>query len=221
MRIKAILFDLDGTLLDRDASLKRFIESQHSRLHPVLGHIPLEDYQTRFVELDARGYVWKDRVYQQLMEEFDIRGISQQELLADYVSQFHHSCEPFPHLIELFERLRSLGIRLGMITNGFTALQLSNIRALDIESYFATILVSEQEGLRKPDSAIFRRALERLGVSPEESMYVGDHPVNDIQASQQVGMIGVWKQDPYWEADVHADYMIDDLLELEQVLQQR
>lgn len=61
--INAVIFDLDGTLLNRDASLQKFIEGQYERLNKWIGHIPKEEYTSRFKELDCRGYVWKDKVY--------------------------------------------------------------------------------------------------------------------------------------------------------------
>ncbi|MFF2912104.1 HAD family hydrolase [Paenibacillus sp. NPDC057934] len=217
--IRAVLFDLDGTLLDRDSSLKRFVDMQHQRWGHCLGHIPKKAFINRFVELDARGYVWKDAVYQQLMDEFGIQGATWEELLEDYVSQFHQACVPFPNLIELLKELQQREIELGLITNGFTALQMSNIQALGIERYFSSILVSEQEGLRKPDHRIFKVAAERLGVAPEESIYVGDHPMNDVQASREAGMRAIWKKHEYWESAIHADAVIDDLSELIGVLE--
>lgn len=218
--IRAVLFDLDGTLLDRDASLKRFIAMQHQRWQHCLGHIPLADFSARFVELDARGYVWKDKVYRQLMETFKIKGVTWEALLEDYVTMFHHGCVPFAGLIPVLDKLRGRGLALGMITNGYTVLQMSNIEALGIESYFQTIMVSEQEGLRKPDPQIFMTAMERLGVTPEESIYVGDHPLNDVQASRGAGMTGVWKRDDYWLSDtpVQADFVIDELDELIEIV---
>lgn len=74
--IKAVLFDFDGTLLNRDASVKAFIDNQYDRLKKWIGHIPKEQYMTRFIELDKRGYVWKDTVYQQLTQEFSITAIT-------------------------------------------------------------------------------------------------------------------------------------------------
>ena len=70
--INAVLFDLDGTLLNRDESVKKFIDKQYERLNESVGHIPKEKYMTRFIELDSRGYVWKDKVYQQLVDELEI-----------------------------------------------------------------------------------------------------------------------------------------------------
>lgn len=156
--IKAVIFDLDGTLLNRDESVKKFINNQYERLNKWVGHIPKEEYTTRFIELDCRGYVWKDKVYQQLVDEFGI-GVNWESLLQDYISEFKNSCVPFPNLLNMLEDLRKNNLILGIITNGYGQFQLDNIKALGIEEYFQTILVSEWEGIKKPDSQIFKRAL--------------------------------------------------------------
>ena len=211
--IKAAIFDLDGTLLDRDESVKKFINKQYDRLYKLVGHIPKEKFVGRFIELDNRGYVWKDKVYQQLVDEFEITETTWQELLEDYMSEFQNNCVPFPNLIEMLEEIKGRNLRLGMVTNGRGKFQMDNIQALGIEKYFDTILVSEWEGLRKPDSQIFNRALERLNVSPNESIFIGDHPVNDVEAAKNAGMFGVWKKDVQWSSP-EADFIIDDLAEV-------
>lgn len=211
--IKAVLFDLDGTLLNRDASVKAFIEKQYHRLNVCLNHIPKDKYITRFIELDNRGYVWKDKVYQQLVNEFDITGLTWEELLQDCISEFKRSCVPFSNLISTLEELKNKGIVLGMITNGKGQFQMDNIKALDIQKYFKTILISEWEGTKKPEPQIFQIALDRLNVLPSESIFVGDHPEKDVKAAQKVGMKGVWKRDYQWD-NVKADFIVEDLKEL-------
>ncbi|MFD2442495.1 HAD family hydrolase [Bacillus sp. CGMCC 1.16607] len=211
--IKAVIFDLDGTLLNRDASVQKFIEQQYERLNDWVGHIPKERYTSRFIELDTRGYVWKDKVYQQLVDEFNINGVSWGFFLQDYLDNFQYSCVPFPNLIQMLETLKSKAIRLGMITNGIGQFQMDNIKALGIENCFDSILISEWEGIKKPNPDIFKRAMSLLHVSANESMYVGDHPENDMNGCKNIGMLGVWKKDSQWE-HVEADYIIDDLSEL-------
>lgn len=217
--IRAVLFDLDGTLLDRDKSVMKFIEHQYDRLSNYLEHIPREKYMTRFIELDSRGYVWKDRVYQQLVKEFDIVEIDWEFLLQDYISKFKHHCVPFPNLHSMLEKLKKNGLVLGMITNGFGQFQMDNIEALGIEKYFDVVLVSETEGIKKPDPAIFERALKRLNIAPGESLFVGDHPENDVKASQYVGMKGIWKKDAQWGV-FETDFVVEDLGELPMVIKQ-
>lgn len=211
--IKAVLFDLDGTLLDRDESVKRFIDCQYNRLNSFVGHIPKENYIKRFIELDQRGYVWKDKVYQQLVEEYQITEISWEELLKDYIAEFKNHCVPFSNLITTLEKLKSLNLRLGMITNGRGQFQLDNIMTLGIEKYFDSILISEWEGIKKPDPEIFNRALKQLEVSAHQSIFVGDHPENDVKAAQCVGMKGIWKMNIQWD-QVEADCIINDLAEI-------
>lgn len=55
--VKAVIFDLDGTLLNRDKSVENFITDQHERLSTFLGHINQHQYITRFIELEKHGYV--------------------------------------------------------------------------------------------------------------------------------------------------------------------
>ncbi|MEH7379172.1 HAD family hydrolase [Bacillus sp. JJ1533] len=211
--IKAVLFDLDGTLLNRDKSVKMFIERQYDRLYKLVGHIPKEQYVSRFIELDNRGYVWKDKVYQQLVDEFNIADITWEKLLQDYISEFKNNCVPFPNLIGMLEELKRNHLVLGMITNGYGQFQMDNIKALGIDKYFDAILVSEWEGIKKPDPQIFNRALEKLKILPYESIFMGDHPVNDVKAAQNVGMKGIWKRDYQWD-NAEADSIVDDLSEL-------
>lgn len=211
--VQAVLFDLDGTLLDRDASLAAFIEVQYERLNKWVGHIPKEQYISRFIELDNRGYVWKDRVYEQLIAEFQITGIGKERLLLDYTTEFKKHCVPFPNLLPMLSGLKERSIRLGMITNGWGQFQSDNIKALGIEAYFDVILISEWEGIKKPDARLFHRALNRLGILSADSMFIGDHPENDVKAARSIGMKGIWKKDRQWN-EAEADGVIDDLLDV-------
>ncbi|WP_025114905.1 HAD family hydrolase [Lysinibacillus fusiformis] len=206
MRIKAVLFDLDGTLLNR-------VESQYERLGKILNHMPKESYVSRFIQLDKRGYVWKDKVYQQLVQEFNIVAITWEELLQDYINEFKNNCVAFPNLISLLEQLKTDNYLLGIITNGYGHFQMNNIKALAIEKYFDVILVSEWENMKKPNPQLFMRALDKLQTSPQDSIFLGDHPENDVKGAQAVGMKGIWKKDAQWD-HVEADAIIDNLSEL-------
>ncbi|WP_080847980.1 HAD family hydrolase [Cytobacillus gottheilii] len=216
--IKAVLFDLDGTLLNRDESVKWFIQIQYDRLNKWLGHIPKERYIRRFIELDHRGYVWKDKVYQQVVSEFEITDITWEELLQDYLIHFKNHCIAFPNLIRMLAELKSKNLALGLITNGKGQFQMDNIKALGIRDYFNTILISEWEGIKKPDPQLFKRALHQLNVTPNESIFVGDHPDNDIKAARNIGMKGIWKKDFQWNYAA-ADFIIEDLGEVSLIIE--
>ncbi|MGG4553652.1 HAD family hydrolase [Paenibacillus humicus] len=213
MTINAVLFDLDGTLLDRDASLLKFVRDQYDR-YPELQIVEKESFVQRFIELDQHGYVWKDKVYQQMMDEFSIKNMDWTLLIEDYIRNFQKHCIGFPNLLSMLTQLKNHNIKLALISNGFGQFQYDNFKALHIEHLFDEVLISEWEGLRKPDKAIFNRALTKLGVNAENALFVGDHPANDIRASRDAGMRAVWKRNRQFETVVDADAVIDDLEEL-------
>lgn len=211
--IRAILFDLDRTLLDRDSSVRHFVEDQHHRFSSSLAVIPEEEFCGLFEELDQQGYVSKENVYKQIVKMYDLNPLMSEQLHEDYNESFKHHCVAFSGLVELLDTLHAKRIQLGLITNGRGKFQMENIHALGIESYFEAILVSEIEGMKKPDSKIFHAALERMGVTAEESVFVGDHLEKDVLAAEKIGMTGVWKR-AVGEKDERAMHVIDDLRDL-------
>lgn len=118
----------------------------------------------------------------------------------------------------MIEELWTNNLILGLITNGKGQFQMDNIEAMGIEKFFEIILVSEWEGIKKPDPQIFKRASEQLNVSPNECIFVGDHPDNDVKAARNVGMKGIWKRDFQWN-NVQADFIVDDLGELPLIIE--
>ncbi len=218
--INSVIFDLDGTLLDRDRSVEQFVAVQHDRLSEHLSHIPKNDYIARFIELDCHGHVWKDKVYQALVSEFAIEGISWQSLLKDYEIQFQYHCVPFEFLTEMLNELKEQGYLLGIITNGRSPFQVRAIDGLAIRDYFDTILISEVEQVKKPQVDIFQRAMDRLGVLASNSVFVGDHPEVDIIGAKGAMMKTIWKRNLSWTEAKEADAIIDELNDIPLILAQ-
>jgi putative hydrolase of the HAD superfamily len=218
--VKSVLFDLDGTLLDRDKSVEQFISTQFDRLDHHLSHISKIDYVKRFIELDCNGSVWKDEVYQALVIEFKLDGITWPDLLRDYETQFQFHCLPFPFLMEMLDNLKQQGYLLGMISNGRGEFQNRAISGLGIGDYFDVILISEIEEVRKPQPAIFQRGIEQLGSSAQHSIFVGDNPEADIVGAKNAGMRAIWKRSPHWLEAKQADAVIDELSEIPSILEQ-
>ncbi|MFC5406454.1 HAD family hydrolase [Cohnella soli] len=214
--IKGVIFDLDGTLLDRDQSLVAFLEDQYNRIQE-LHRIDKKVFIQRFIELDQKGYVWKDKVYQKLLEELNI-DLYWQDLLDDYVESFQNHCIGFPGLFEILDYLKGMNIKLGIISNGFERFQMNNIRGLKIIQYFDEILISEIEGIRKPNIGIFQRALVRLGIEAKEAIFVGDHPIHDVEASINAGMKGIWVEGNYFDKPSKDCFIIKNLIEIRGIL---
>ena len=212
--IRAVLLDLDGTILDRLSCLRVYLYKVVDRLPDVFDAVPFVEYMDRLIELDAHGHGDKHEVFRQLEREFEMATGTWQRLLDDYEAHFPHVSVPFPKAHQTLTRLRDEGLKLGLVTNGPITSQQPKIDGLGIACYFDTLLISGAEGVAKPDAEIFRRAASRLGVKAEETVMVGDNPVADIGGAMAFGMKAIWKRDEYWEAPEVVDGVVDDLDEL-------
>jgi putative hydrolase of the HAD superfamily len=126
---------------------------------------------------------------------------------------------PFADLVEMLNTLKQQGYWLGIISNGRGEFQNRAISGLGIQDYFDVILISEIEGVRKPTTEIFQRAMTRLGVSAQNSVFVGDNPDADILGAKSAGMGAIWKRSSQWLEAKGADASIDDLSEIPSILE--
>jgi putative hydrolase of the HAD superfamily len=212
--IEAILFDLDGTLLDRRNSLLVYLRQQLIRCADILGSVLQADYLGRMIELDNNGYCPKDVVFQKIEHDFELSKNSWETLFADFYEHFPDTCVPFPRMHQTLTSLAEKGYKLGLITNGSVASQAPKIDGLGIRRYFGSILISEAEGIRKPEPKIFARALSKLEVCPEKAVFIGDNPEADIVGAQSAKMKAIWIRDAFWPEAESADSIINVLADL-------
>ena len=115
-----------------------------------------------------------------------------------------------------FARLRSRGLRLGIISNWDSRLE-GLLGGLGLGAYLETVVSSASVGLHKPDPRIFELACERLGVSAHDAAHVGDHHYADIVGASAVGMTPVLI-DRWDGVDEGTGLFIRTLDDLERVL---
>ena len=212
--VKAILFDLDGTLTDRKTSLEPFRKGFYRRFKLV--HLPYESFRSRFFELDEGGYADRQQVFQALGAEFAI-SVNVGQLVADYRKNAWINCVTFPGTIEVLKELRTRGYKLGIVTNGIVESQEAKILKSGLDGLVELILISEREQLKKPDPRIFACAAERLGVSVANCVFVGDNPEADIGGARSAGMKTIWFiGDLSWpdNLDIVPDHTLSTLAEL-------
>lgn len=121
--------------------------------------------------------------------------------------------------------LHDAGYLLGCITNTLadTPTIRHMLREHGFEAMMRTVVVSADEGWRKPHRSLFEKALRELDVGPDEAVFVGDSPTLDIAGAKAVGMWAVLTRQyatrAYGEGDPQADGEIDDLRELRGVVE--
>jgi len=199
--LKAVLFDLDGTLYDRDALVARLFAEQFEAFGCELTAIPTKAFITRLIELDDHGYRDKRDVYRSAAAEWSLASDLCNRMENDFWTRYDEHCVLDADVRHTLETLASRGVKIAVVTNGGRDRQQRKLDALGISSWLDAILISEVEGVRKPDPEIFRRALTRCGVEASAALFVGDHPEVDVGGALQAGLRAAWKVVPYWSCD--------------------
>jgi putative hydrolase of the HAD superfamily len=212
--IRAVLFDLDGTLLDRHASFERFMRDQWIRFAPALHPVEQDDYVRALIASDRAGYGPREELFAGPVAQFGLPATLADTLRHDFRAEFARTCLLFPDAMPTLEALRSAGFTLGLITNGSVRMQSRKLEHLRLVPMFDTVLISAAEGVHKPDPEIFRRALARLGVDATHACYVGNHPEVDVAGAKAAGLKAVWRRDPFFQPPLHADAVVDTVGDL-------
>ena len=113
-------------------------------------------------------------------------------LTDDVNSRVGLKVDMLPDSVDVIKQLKQRGYILGMITNGNSKLQNTKLDTAGIRGLFDVVVVSDDIGIWKPEAGIFEYAMNKVGVTAEQSVYVGDHPVNDIQGALNARMQPVW-----------------------------
>nr|WP_281378878.1 HAD family hydrolase [Paenibacillus phyllosphaerae] len=188
------MFDLDNTLLNRKQAFERYARYLIEQYAHVNNDDELEAYVASMIRADQNGYRSKKELYTELRDTLPLKDAATtvEQLLQTWFTQFSSFTVHMDGALDILEALRNDGYRLGLITNGSSGSQHGKIDRAGIRHYFDALIVSDDVGVKKPQPAIYAIALERLGLTPEESIYIGDHPINDIQGANAAGLRAVW-----------------------------
>jgi putative hydrolase of the HAD superfamily len=212
--LRAVLFDLDDTLYDRSALVLRIAREQTVAFSEPLARIDPTVFVQRLVELDAHGYGSKPAAYARIVSELGLPPALAEPLERHFWETYDSLCEPAQEAQAVLGALRAQGLRLGVVTNGRSARQTLKLERLGIAPLFDAVLISQSEGVRKPERAIFERAVARCGVAAHEALFVGDHPENDVAGARAAGLTAVWKRVPHWEMTLPHVRAVDTLSEV-------
>jgi putative hydrolase of the HAD superfamily len=213
--IKAIIFDFIGTL----TNVKNYsLETSKTKLYKAIAEAGFNINTESFLEAYSQSHE-KYRVvrYRELVEVTNAIWISEalnnlgfktnpedtriKTAVNVFFEDYLNSLELRPCVKELLSKI-STEYKLGLISNfTYAPVIYAGVKKLGINQFFNAILVSEEVGWRKPSREIFEEALRRLDTTAEETVYVGDSPLEDIKGAKDVGIKTVFVPSQFYSLE--------------------
>ncbi|MBP2152745.1 MULTISPECIES: pyrimidine 5'-nucleotidase [Erwinia] len=189
-----ILFDADDTLFHFDAfaGLQRLFQQYDVQF----SRADYDDYQAinKPLWVDYQnGAISALQLQHQRFESWAAKlDVTAQDLNSGFLSAMAEICTPLVGAVDLLNALKGR-VKIGIITNGFTALQQARLERTGFLGVFDLLVISEQVGYAKPHPAIFDYALTRMGnPARERVLMVGDNPDSDILGGINAGLATCW-----------------------------
>lgn len=193
-KIRAVLFDLGGTLVDyhdfghwSELARRCFVEADEE----VLAHAFLEVER----ETDVRPSIGPNEFWRRTLGR-----ASGREIDPPTAERFLALVRERPGFFRLYsdtrrclQALKSDGRRLGVVSNSTSEAHVRSIlHSTGILSFFERVVSSGSEGMEKPAPEIFRLAVRRMKLEPDQAFYVGNLAFTDAQAARDAGLHSVW-----------------------------
>ena len=171
-RMEAVLFDLDGTILDTNELIIR------SMLHALRGVVPPEfgrehiiPHMGKPLEDQLRLFSGRDDV-EDLIKAYREYNLREHDALV----------KAFPHVAEVLERLKAEGLKLGVVTTKWRMTASLGMKLTGIDGYMDTVVALDDVEHPKPHPEPVLKALGALGASPDRALMVGDSPADMMSA---------------------------------------
>lgn len=224
MALKAILFDLDNTLIDFIGMKKKASQAAAKAMLDVGLETDIENLEESLYDFYLDYGIESDDAFETFIQ--DKLGFIDYRVLAAavnaYLKEKYSHLEAYPKTRETLTELKKRGYKLGVVSDGLRLKAWMRLNAVCIDNLFDTVVTHEDTGKFKPEPEPFLKACKGLEVKPEECMMVGDWPERDIEGAKNVGMRTCWakygqvKEDMEIVSDCSID-KIEDLMNIMKV----
>jgi putative hydrolase of the HAD superfamily len=222
--IKAVIFDLDNTLVD-------FMDMKHRAIEAAVQAMIDAGLNLSRAEVTARiDAIYKERgmefqnVFDQLL--YDVFNKVDYKILSAGVISYRRAREaalvPYPHVYMTLMELLKRGLLLAVVSDAPAREAWLRLCYLNFHHIFHAVVTFDDTGERKPNPGPFRKALQLLNVKAEEALMVGDWAERDMVGAGNLGMKTVFARygDTFGTVQTHADYEIADVKDLLRIVEQ-
>ena len=221
-RVKAVLFDLGGTLVrttEIPHVMKRILK--HRGINRSLGEISRAwkeaekglNFRDLTKLLDEFWVQWNERILSNLQVNTDTRA------LAEYIATHwwdYSNVTLYPDAEKTLSFLKERGLKIGLITNGLQSDVNEILPKVDLQNFFDIVVVIDTLRKMKPDVEVFHYALQKLKTTPSKAVFIGDEIEADYKGAQRSGLIAylIDRNDEVQDESVNKISYLDDLFKL-------
>ncbi|SVD76050.1 uncharacterized protein METZ01_LOCUS428904 [marine metagenome] len=220
--IKAIIFDLDNTLLDfvkmKQFSVKAAITAMNEAGLEVDEKKAYEDIFDLYME---RG--WEN---QQVFDDYLNQTVGEvsNKILAAGIVSYRRAREAtllvYPNVNKALIQLIKMGINLAVVSDAPSREAWMRLYYLNLHHVFDPVLTFDDTGVRKPSPKPFQMALDYLKIDPNEAIMIGDWPERDVVGAKEIGMKTIFDRygDTFGTVDSGADWDVNDVYEVVNII---
>ena len=231
--VEAVIFDLDGTLIDNSLAIEQVFDIIPEKICTILRDNNLQgdkkEIEAYFRSLHKKMYtegvfdrdLWWNHLINKCSKNTSLSEKNIKNLTITYWGLWEEFSKPFADSYDLLEYLGNK-YELALITDT-DGLVGEKERRLDLypmlKKYFKKIIISgEDTSKTKRDPQPFIFVAEKIHIKPEKCVYIGDSPISDIRGASKAGMrtILVFRGD--WQNDIYPDYIVSKLHDITNLL---
>jgi HAD superfamily hydrolase (TIGR02253 family) len=216
--LKAVIFDLDNTLVDFMLMKKQAIDAAINAMRDAGLKLSTDEIRQRIDQ------IYKERgiEFQSVFDELLYREFSKvdHKILSAGVIAYRRAREaalvPYPHVTMTLIKLSKMQLKLGVVSDAPGKEAWLRLCYLNFHHLFDAVVTFDDTGKRKPNPEPFRKVLEMLRIEPGEALMVGDWAERDVLGAAQVGMKTVFARygNTFGTETSNANYDIDDITQL-------
>lgn len=213
--IKAVIFDLDNTLLDFMKMKEFAVKAAITGMQEAGLDIDSDEAYDRIIEMyNEKG--WEN---QQIFDLFltEKIGYVDNKLLAAGIVSYRRAREAnlqvYPNVNNTLSQLMKMNIKLAIVSDAPSREAWMRLYYLNLHHIFDVVLTFDDTGAHKPSPIPFKMALDKLNSSAENTLMIGDWPERDVEGAKQLGIKTIFARygDTFGTIESGADWDVDDI----------